>query len=359
MPKRALVACLLGLCPVVIACGSLVPPPQNSMPQDLDTPAAFALWPHVSGRVGSYDIQTASEVTDMAADGLTVLLKGFSTPSPMATAVSNSGVNIIDSYPWSLIETYGCSDYFARKSSSCRISAATSNWILSQLQAHLAAQQGNDNVIAYWFLDDYPGGDVSALLQQMHDLLVASNSDPLSAFPRPAICGFGGQILPLNDTNITDAAPLMSYFNRAVTNFRPSYCDLVALYPYAANNGAGPNDPSQYDWSMTYLLPVMFEKLEDAGWDSSKEPLIGMPQTFGYLTYVAPTGVDIVTQMTAYCKAGAVALLVYSWDDGYPSAYPESPSTEPANSADMRAGLGQGLTQCRSFWPRAVASGLA
>lgn len=286
----------------------------------------------------------------MAADGLTVLLGGVgSSPSTEALMV-NDGVSSIDEYPWVLIVEYACGDYFARKSSSCQISDATSSLILSQLQTHFEAQKGNGNVIAYWFLDDYPGGDVSALLQKMHDLLVASNNDPSSSFPRPALCGFAGQVPPLSDTHITDADPLMSYFKIALTNFRPSYCDMVALYPYAVNEGTGPNDPSQYDWSMKYMLPAMFGDLEDRGWNSAAEPLVALPQAFGYLTFVAPTGADLSTQMAAYCKAGAVALLAYSWDDGFSSADPKSPSIEPVNSADMRAGLKQGLTQCQSYW---------
>lgn len=144
----------------------------------------------------------------------------------------------------------------------------------------------------------------------------------------------------------------MSYFKTSLINFRPSYCDMVALYPYAANEGTGPNDPSQYDWSMKYMLPAMLTDLANSGWNNSTEPLVALPQAFGYLTYVAPTGADLSTQMTAYCQAGAVALMVYSWDDGYPSANPASPSAEPANSADLRAGIAQGLTQCQSYWPK-------
>lgn len=335
---------------VVIACGVSPPALQNSAPAQPATAAVFALWPHVSGRVGSYDAQTAQDVTEMAADGLTMLLKA-GVGNSMESDMANNNVSLIDPYPWSLIEEYGCAGYFAGQSASCQISDSTSTWILSQFQSHLAAQEGNSNVIAYWFLDDYPGGDVSALLQKMHDLLVASNNDPSVLFPRPAMCGFGGRIAPLSDRNISAADPLMSYFETALTNFSPSYCDLVALYPYAIDDGAGPDDPSQFDWSMTYLLPAMFGDLENRGWNRSIQPLVGVPQAFGYGNYVAPTGADVTTQMTAYCKAGAVALLAYSWDDSYLAANPNSPSAEPVNSADLRAGLARGLTQCLSYWP--------
>jgi hypothetical protein len=125
---------------------------------------------------------------------------------------------------------------------------------------------------------------------------------------------------------------------------------MIALYPYAANSGTGPNDPSQYDWSMKYLLPEMFNELQAHGWDSSAEPLIGMPQAFGYSSFVAPTRAELATQMTGYCNAGAVSLLLYSWNDGYPSTFPDASSTEPVNNSEMRAGIAEGLRQCQTYW---------
>lgn len=282
----------------------------------------------------------------MSANGLSMLVGG----SVSESARIANGVSYIDGYAWNLILAYGCSDYFARKSASCQISDSTSAWMLSQLKAHVDAQKADSNVIAYWLLDDYPGADVRPLLEKMHDVIVASNNDAQSSFARPALCGFGGQILPPSDTRPTATDPHMTYFVRALTNFSPRYCDMIAVYPYAGNNTTRPNDPAQFDWSMKYLLPEMFKELEERGWDSSKEPLIGMPQTFGYSTYVSPTQTDIATQMASYCNAGAVALLIYSWNDGYASAFPDKYSSEPVNSSEMRAGIAQGLKQCQRLW---------
>lgn len=335
-------------CLAVVACSapSSSPVPQSSTASGPAAPVVLALWPHISGRVGSYDARTTQNLTDMAADGLSMLVGGTVSESARVEA----GISYIDGYPWGLILAYGCPDFFARKSPSCQISDSTSVWMLSQLQAHLDTQRSDSNVIAYWLLDDYPGGNISTVLQKMHDLIAASNDDPASSFPRPALCGFGGQILPLSDKHPTPTDPHMSYFAKSLTNFSTSYCDMVALYPYASNSGSSLSDPSRFDWSMKFLLPEMFKELQDRGWDSSTEPLIGMPQTFGYATYVGPTQAEIVTQMTSYCNAGAVALLIYSWDDGYPSAFPDSPSREPVNSPDMRAGIGQGVKQCQTDW---------
>lgn len=287
----------------------------------------------------------------MSRDGLTAVIIN-DIPST-DTALESAGVRAVDNYPWMLIADYGCSDYFSGKSASCQISDSTSAWILSQLQAHLADQQGNSNVIAYWILDDYPGGDISSLLQKMHDLIVASNHDPSASFARPAICGLGGIVAPSSDTNITDADPVMHGFRQALVNFRPSYCDMIALYLYAGSMGYGyPTDPSQYDWSMTYLLPAIFKDLQGLGWNGSSEPLVAIPQAFGYGDWITPTGADLAAQMTAYCKAGAVALFAYSWEDGYPINNPNSPYLELFNSADLRTGLENGFTQCRTYWPQ-------
>jgi hypothetical protein len=319
----------------------------------LTSPAAFALWPNVSGRLGSYNVQTEQEVADMAGDGLTAVIINDEDIPGMDAAMESAGVRTVDTYPWVLIADYGCSDYFYGQATTCQISDSTSAWILSQLQAHLAAQQGNSNVIAYWILDDYPGADLSSLLQKMHDLIVASNHDPSASFSRPAICGVGGSIAPLSDTHITDADPIMHGFKQALINFRPSYCDIVALYLYAGNMGYGyPKDPSQYDWSMTYLLPAILKDLEGAGWSSSTEPLVALPQAFGYDDWITPTGADLATQMTAYCKAGAVALFAYSWEDDYPVYNPNNPYLELFNSEDLRTGLQSGFTQCRTYWPQ-------
>jgi len=46
----------------------------------------------------------------------------------------------------------------------------------------------------------------------------------------------------------------------------------VALYPY----GRGAADT--YDWSMASLLPSMLSQLQQAGWDPSSQPLIGIPR---------------------------------------------------------------------------------
>lgn len=347
--KRKLYIAILEslLCAGVISCSATY---RSSSTSSSSVPPAsadvFALWPNLSGRIGSYDAQTAGDVTEMAKSGLSMLVGG----SVSSSALLGTNVRQIDVYPWYLVVKYGCAEYYSKNATRCRVSEEASSFILSQMQAHLALQRSNRNVIAYWFLDDYPGGDISTLLGQMHALLVDSNNDLVSSFPRPAICGFGGNIALANSARIGRTDPVLSYFRSAIANFRPTYCDIVALYPYAVNTSSGPNDPSQYDWTMTQLLPAMFALLEEQGWNPSAEPLIGIAQAFGYDRYVAPSEADLVAEITAYCKAGAIAILAYSWNDGVPSLYPKS-SAEPVNSIPLRNGLSGGLKACQSYWP--------
>jgi hypothetical protein len=315
--------------------------------------SAIAVWPQVSGRVGSYTAESDQDIVDMDGDGLSMVLggiRGESAAQAEAVRVAN-GVVEIDAFPQMIIYGY-CQTNSNGTYTSCPISDSDQATILSEIKAHFASKAGDSNVVAYWILDDYPGADISALLQKVHDLLAEANNDPSSVFPRPAMCGIGAMVLPVTDTQFTPTDPYWKGFQRALTNFRPGYCDIVSLYAYAYNITTGPNDPTLYDWSMAYVLPEAFKELAALGWNPSTEPFVALPQAFGYDGYVTPTEADIVTQMTAYCKAGAVALLPYSWHDGFGQKNPGVPFTEPTNSAYMRAGLAEGLKQCQSYWPK-------
>lgn len=285
----------------------------------------------------------------MAADGLSMVW-GEGEGDLRASRVAN-GVVLIDPYPEMLIHSY-C------QPSTCQISDSNEAIILSAIQSHLATASADNNVVAYWILDDYPGSDISPLLQKVHNLIAAANDGPTSAFPRPAICGLSANLLPITDNQVTDGDPYLKEFQTALVNFRPSYCDIIAIYSYAVNtatesSAAIGSNSANYDWSMTYLLPEVFRELGARGWDPAEEPVVGIPMSFGgYSTYVAPTEAELVTQMTAFCKAGAVALLPYTWHNDYARDNPMASFVEPFNSAYMRAGLAEGMKQCQDYWPK-------
>lgn len=212
--------------------------------------------------------------------------------------------------------------------------------ILSEVRSHLAQTGQDGSIVGYWVLDDWPRADIHRLLEQIHSLVAEANQS--SIFPRPTICGFGG----LLDEKRGPSAPFVTdthYFSMAITNFSPNACDIVALYPYASNRV---NGPAFIDWSMSRLLPEEFELLRARGWNPQKHALIGVPQAFGYSPSgggrrVLPRAVDVATQSAAYCRAGAIALLAYTWHDS------NTGPMELYNSPDLVNGLRQGVQTCR------------
>jgi hypothetical protein len=298
-------------------------------------------WPALYGKVGAFDLQTPQEVSDMANDGFHLALVGYQgTADALAMALVRNNVQYIDSYPWYEISTL-CQPQVLL-GNSCTISSEEQQTLLDNIRVHFSIASHDSNVVGYWILDDYPG-DIHDLLVSVHALLTEANKT--SIVPRPAICGFGG-ILDWK-TNISDTVfnSNTSYFQRSLINFDSNACDIVALYPYEP---ASIPDANLVDWSMTNLLPQMLVALEDSGWRQDKEPLIGIPQTFGYqgiLGYVAPTGKDVSLQSAAYCKAGAIAVLAYAWDDSY-----QGSKVELFNSTDLVQGLQQGAHECQTLY---------
>ena len=304
-------------------------------------------WPALFGQVGPYGVQSPEEIADMANDGFRLALLPYEgKSSEMAAAIQQNHVKYIDAYLWGrILKT--CKRLTTGEWDCSNISQEQVQTILGEVIQHLALTSQDSSIVGYWILDDWPNADIHELLERIHDLVRIANQS--SVFPRPTICGFGG----LLSQKATSDAPFVtntSYFDRAITNFSPNACDVVALYPYA-NEG---NDPRLVDWSMSSLLPLEFQLLEARGWNPQKEPLIGVPQTFSYerdgvVYHTLPTEADVAAQSAAYCKAGAIALVPYTWDDGWPW-----PKTELYNSPDLVRGLQEGTRECqRNYWSAA------
>ena len=134
-----------------------------------------------------------------------------------------------------------------------------------------------------------------------------------------------------------------------MTNFTPLGCDVVALYPYAYSEKTTA-DRSQVDWSMSLSLPYALDILRSRGWDAVRNPLIGVPQAMGSPNpakgeYILPEADDIAAQTAAYCKAGAIAILPYAWNDNRTDI-----PNELYNTANLREGLQRGLQECAQYW---------
>ncbi len=347
MEKKREILASIGVIMALIAV--LVFPAKGSadQSQSVNGPVSSVAWPHLYGQVGSYWAMNVTEVANLSAAGFHMLLV---TPNiakgAFLTAMQQNNVKYIDPFIWNTI-----SATFSVQVQSGKPWTMTDDQeqtVLTAVKAYLATQTSNTQTIGYWVLDDSPRGDIRDLIEKIHVLVAASNST--TPFPKPVICGFGGVL----DEKTSSTAPFVANsgsFQLAVQNFTPAGCDMVALYPYAVNQF---NDPTLVDWSMSALLPMELQALRDMGWDQSREPLIGMPHTFsfqklsfGHYYYVLPRAQDIKLQSEAYCKAGAVALLAYTWDDNYAA----TPRTELFNSPDMVQGLQQGMQVCQSqYW---------
>jgi hypothetical protein len=301
-------------------------------------------WPLFYGRVGAYSVRTPGEIADMARSGFDFALMVYARPdSPMGKAAAEHGIRYIDNWPQGII-TAACRGSGAAAPQCYRRKTSE---ILGRIKQHLEDTADDPNIIGYWILDDYPGADVRELLRQTHDLLEQVNRH--STVKRPAICGFGGSA-PMRPNPAAQLTVNNHAFDQAVSNFDPRACDLVVLYPYGVDKA---NDRSDVDWSLGPVLPHMLASLRDRGWDPEKQPLIGMPQTFGYpypgvrgRFYPTPTASDVETQVVAYCRAGATAILAYTWNDSYPG-----PKHALYNTPALIRGLQKGVSICKNnYW---------
>jgi len=271
-------------------------------------------WPKFYGQAGAYGVRTPDEVGDMARQGFHIAL--LYERSAHSDAVGKNGVSYIDLDPQ--FEIYKHCHQELQDRGSC--SSAAQDDALQAIEEHDSKYAGDPNLIGYWLLDDYPGGDVRGLMRRVHDE-IASEKGP---FARPAICGFNNM--------------------RSIENFDPRACDMVAIYLYAHTNRG---DDSRPDWSLGSRLPEMLDALRARGWDQRRAPLIGMPQAFGDSdgrNFVLPDADGVAQQSEAFCRAGAIALLAYSWDDG-------ERRSQLGNTPSLVQGLKQGAQICRkNYW---------
>jgi len=324
--------------PAILAATLLAGP---ALPKDA-TP-----WPKFYGQVGAYDVRTPDEIADMAHQGFHLALLSYGAAHKnLAGAIEANSIRYIDNFPSGEINRLCRKQY--RAWGGCP--QADVDTALQNIKNHLRDTADDKAIIGYWILDDYPRADVRPVLAQVHRLIADANRTAI--FARPAICGFGGKM----DVRMVKRGGALSSdtrpFVRAVTNFDPASCDLVAVYPYATSDTS---DSSSADWQMTSLLPAMLDALRAQGWDPARQPMIGMPQTFGGarsespgLYYVVPRAGDVAAQAEAYCRAGAVALLAYTWHDNHGDEL-----SELHNSPDLVSGLKQGAARCRdAYWNR-------
>lgn len=306
-------------------------------------------WSGLLYQGGAYQL-TYSGTSAFRATGLTLSITNDGSVPPVASGYEQvgdtrfpvgNGVGYIDPDPMFFVSDYVLAKYpgCIAVTTPCPISAADRAYVLDHVKKLLAADRDQPSIVGYYILDDYPG-NIVGLLDQVHALVAASNRG--LATPRPTVCGFGATL----DFRSAPGQPFtpatferQKYENVELLNFSPKACDIVTLGVYARDG-----EPDS-DFSMKSLMPFLLGALRRHGWDPAREPLFGTPMAWGS---VAPTESQLRTQTAAFCDAGAQSIIAFTWEN-FP---PAGDLRELANDADLRAGLVEGLKDCRAVWDR-------
>jgi len=300
-------------------------------------------WPLLSGRIGPYSgLGNAEDIQEMARNGFNLTLLGSVNPK-MIAAFESTDSKYIDFVIWSYI-TRRCQPQLeaakaAKRKGTCLLSSEDQRAILDDVAKHLSEVQSSPVIAGFWILDDYPGGDISKLLAAIHDRVKKANA--AGGLKRPTICGLGGSLDAKKSREDLAFAQDRRYMKTALTNISPSACDVVAPYPYGVTSV---DDPALIDWSMHDLIPSLLQELRARGFRSSPF-LLPVIDAFSYREkgsksfWVLPRPSDIEQQMKAYCDAGAVAMLFFTWrakqaDQAY------------ANTPSIRDGIKRGMADC-------------
>ncbi len=284
-------------------------------------------------RVGAYNVDSVAAASQAGLD----LALNYAPPNPLlARSFADHGFTYVDTFIEQAIYRYVRPQRCIQSVDPCALPAQSKAALLAEVRQHLSDVDPS-LVAAFYLVDDYPGN--------IRDLLITVRGLIDEAGLRiPTLCAFGGMldVRQLNGKLKTgDRA-----FERIGVNFSPDACDAVALYPAPP---AGSRDDN-VDWSMARLLPARRALLSKLGWDPGREPLVGTPQTFSHPVdkhrpTPTPTDADVETSTTAFCRAGASAVIAFAWSDTY-----AGPKEVLENDPDMRAGLARGRRRCMAIW---------
>lgn len=279
-----------------------------------DARSQRAMWPRIYGGVGPYQVRTEEELAAVAKAGFRFAL--LADAVAFSRGVSRHNISYLDTYAnWRM---YTLCHAEILRTGACSI--GTQNRIVQGVAERLDRTVNAKNVVGYYILDDNPGADIRPLLKRIHTWIAQQNKR--SDFARAAVCAFGSIA--------------------STVNFDGEACDIVAVYLYAGV-GASPSG------ALRQNLPPLLEALRNHGWNQKQTPLIGIVQTFGDYegqSYALPSTDDVREEAVTYCAAGAIALLAYTWHDGF-----NGRATQLRNSPTMVSGLQQGANICRrKYW---------
>jgi hypothetical protein len=312
--------------------------------------------PKLTHFAGGFQIGTVATVDDAASDGVGVAFDygaAFSPQSTLGQEFAKTHMSLIVGGPASDLFYYQCHLSYTRGKpwSVCTqdYPLYTLSYTLNAIQTELQNEASDTQIAGYWILDDWnvigdPGGAAS-ILPQVAQLVHSITG-------KATICGFGAELTQNQQYS----------WNPAVAqNFSPAGCDMVGLYIYSSSVLDPTTSPSTFDWSMSNLLPVIFNALSTCGgtcstangWDINKEPLIGIGQGWAGTRVdlnpaeyeIVPTADEISEQSSSFCQHGATGMVYYAWNTSG-----MNPLYTPANSAQMKQGVLQGITACQKIW---------
>jgi hypothetical protein len=297
---------------------------------------------------GVYAVTSRKALKPAAKAGARVIMESYSPENAsFNNATRENGLHVIDT--WIQQRLYHA--YCPSGLSSCHTPGSRAQRALMRtVKQHVTATASSGLVLGYYLTDDY-WVRMAGLLKQVYQVIRTHD------LRRPTICGLS---VPLEYSPRSANAPRRStsQFRHSLRNYSPHWCNAVMLYSY------GPIEPKRpmhsSDWLMTRTLPKALELLRRAGWDADKEPLIGVPQAFGYNPrtgvrgsrlnspqyLLSPSPKELANQIEAFCAAGARSIIAYAWNDGSTGRV-----SELYNSPGLRRGYDLGVDRCRQrYW---------
>jgi hypothetical protein len=301
----------------------------------------------ITGRFGPYGgISTADDARQLNIASFNLVLPG-SFMANLRADLFGDGAAFIDPKIWALIDEK-CSAQVASKKAmnlppGCDLTPADQEEIATAAKMHLEEVKTEPGLVGVWILDDYPQGDITAVLKTLHGLVHAAGASVGRNLP--TICGLGGS-LDLRDSTHESFKPQHKWIDQPAINVTPAACDYVAPYFYGSR--PQPN-PDLVDWSMRDVIPYALQVLRAKGFNTSGI-LIPILDAFGSCErsrasgtscYVTPRPQDILAQAKAWTEAGAVAMMFFTWhssdsDENY------------LNSASIRDGVQQAAAYFRA-----------
>lgn len=260
-----------------------------------------------------------------------------------------SPVKIIDSTPQKMLYRAMCPN----GPRSCHhLSSNQMTRIKQRIVASVQKNIDNPAVLGYYLLDDY-WFDMSAELKVISQAIKRIK-------PRATLlCAFGLNIATSEESTSVDR------FRNKLVNYSPQWCNAVSIYSYSRSYSYPLRSSS--DWSMSSTLELALHDLRNRGWRPTNGLLVGTPQAFNFnprinrstnareLEYRAVTTQQTLrTQVTAFCRAGAQAIIAYTWENGSPGRV-----AVLSNDPGLRKGLRQGMRNCQAIWLKQMARPLA